>query len=129
MDARLKAGHDTEWEPSVRISTLGDSSALGHVEPACDARCLLVLFTKSRRAGICEWQRYDGCRGRIAATDLFVVPKVGFKLLCCLVFLAHGRRELVQHAVTAHPTAEWVARQGRAERPTNRALWSRHRRA
>jgi transposase InsO family protein len=47
----------------------------------------------------------------IAATDLFVVPTIGFKLLYCLVFLAHGRRELVHHAVTAHPTAEWVARQ------------------
>jgi transposase InsO family protein len=47
----------------------------------------------------------------IAATDLFVVPTIGFKLLYCLVFLAHDRRELVHHAVTAHPTAEWVARQ------------------
>jgi transposase InsO family protein len=47
----------------------------------------------------------------IAATDLFVVPTIGFKLLYCLVVLAHGRRELVHHAVTAHPTAEWVARQ------------------
>jgi transposase InsO family protein len=47
----------------------------------------------------------------IAATDLFVVPTIGFKLLYCLVILAHGRRELVHHAVTAHPTAEWVARQ------------------
>ena len=50
-------------------------------------------------------------RAGIAATDLFVVPTIGFKLLYCLVFLAHGRRELVHHAVTEHPTAEWVARQ------------------
>ena len=47
----------------------------------------------------------------IAAVDMFVVPTIGFKLLYCLAFLAHGRRELVHHAVTAHPTAEWVARQ------------------
>src|SRR5215813_6529364 len=47
----------------------------------------------------------------IAATDLFVVPTIGFKLLYCLVFLAHGRRKLIHYAVTAHPTAEWVARQ------------------
>ena len=47
----------------------------------------------------------------IAAMDLFVVPTIGFKLLYCLVVLAHGRRALVHHAVTAHPTAEWVARQ------------------
>src|SRR5215469_6898175 len=47
----------------------------------------------------------------IAAVDMFVVPTIGFKLLYCLVFLRHGRRELVHHAVTAHPTAEWVAQQ------------------
>jgi hypothetical protein len=47
----------------------------------------------------------------IAAADMFVVPTIGFELLYCMVFLAHGRRELVHHAVTAHPTAEWVARQ------------------
>jgi transposase InsO family protein len=47
----------------------------------------------------------------IAASDLFVVPTIGFKLLYCLVFLTHGRRKLVHHAVTAHPTAEWVAQQ------------------
>ena len=46
----------------------------------------------------------------IAVADMFVVPTMG-KLLYCLVFLTHGRRELVHHAVTAHPTAEWVARQ------------------
>ena len=46
----------------------------------------------------------------IAAADLFVVPTIGFKLVYCLVILAHGWRKLVHHAVTAHPTAEWVAR-------------------
>ena len=45
----------------------------------------------------------------IAATDMFVVPTICFKLLYCLVLLAHGRRELVHHAVTAHPAAAWVA--------------------
>jgi hypothetical protein len=42
----------------------------------------------------------------IAVADLFVVPTIGFKLLYCLVILAHDRRKLVHHAVTAHPTAE-----------------------
>jgi hypothetical protein len=36
----------------------------------------------------------------IAATVLFAVPTIGFKLLHCLLVLAHGRRELVRHAVT-----------------------------
>src|SRR6266478_2995015 len=47
----------------------------------------------------------------IAAADLFVVPTIGFKLLYGLVILGHGRRRLIHYAVTAHPTAEWVARQ------------------
>jgi transposase InsO family protein len=47
----------------------------------------------------------------IAAADLFVVPTIGFKLLYCLFILDHGRRKLVHHAVTAHPTAEWIAQQ------------------
>ena len=47
----------------------------------------------------------------IAAADLFVVPTIGFKLLYCLVILSHGRRKLIYHAATTHPTAEWIARQ------------------
>jgi hypothetical protein len=47
----------------------------------------------------------------IAAVDLFVVPTIGFKLLYCLIVLDHGRRKLIHHAVTAHPTAEWIAQQ------------------
>jgi transposase InsO family protein len=47
----------------------------------------------------------------IAAVDLFVVPTIGFKLLYGLVILGHGRRRLIHYAVTAHPTAEWIARQ------------------
>ncbi len=47
----------------------------------------------------------------IAAADMLAVPMIDFKLLYCMVFLAHVRRQLVHHAVTAHPTAEWVARQ------------------
>jgi transposase InsO family protein len=47
----------------------------------------------------------------IAAVDFFIVPTIGFKLLYCLALLSHGRRQLVHYAVTAHPTAEWVAQQ------------------
>lgn len=36
---------------------------------------------------------------------------LAFKALCVLVFIAHGRRELVHVNVTAHPTAAWVWRQ------------------
>jgi transposase InsO family protein len=45
------------------------------------------------------------------AADLFVVQTLTFKTLYVLLFIAHGRRELVHLAVTAHPTAAWVWRQ------------------
>src|ERR1700693_3052082 len=43
--------------------------------------------------------------------DLFVVPTVSFNLLYVLVIVRLARRELVWINVTAHPTAEWIARQ------------------
>jgi transposase InsO family protein len=48
---------------------------------------------------------------QIAAIDLFVVPTIGFNLLYVLVIVGLARRELVWINVTAHPTAEWIARQ------------------
>src|ERR1700688_3519278 len=47
----------------------------------------------------------------IAAMDLFVVPTIGFDLLYAFVIVRLNRRDLVWINVTAHPTAEWVARQ------------------
>ena len=47
----------------------------------------------------------------IAAMDLFVVPTIGFNLLYAFVIVRLDRRDLVWINVTAHPTAEWVARQ------------------
>src|ERR671928_107763 len=45
------------------------------------------------------------------AADLFTVPTLTFKTLYVLVFIEHGRRELVHLNVTANPTAAWVWRQ------------------
>src|SRR5262244_4134563 len=47
----------------------------------------------------------------IAAVDLFVVPTISFGLLYGLIVIRIARRNLVWVNVTAHPTAEWVARQ------------------
>ena len=47
----------------------------------------------------------------IAAIDLFVVPTISFRLLYGLLVLGHGRRRILWLGVTAHPTAEWIARQ------------------
>jgi transposase InsO family protein len=43
--------------------------------------------------------------------DFLIVPTVGFRLLFVLVILRHERRRLISLSVTAHPTAEWNARQ------------------
>jgi hypothetical protein len=47
----------------------------------------------------------------IASMDLFVVPTVSFRLLYGLLILQHDRRQILWLGVTAHPTAEWIARQ------------------
>ena len=47
----------------------------------------------------------------IASMDLFVVPTASFRLLYGLLILQHGRRQILWLGVTAHPTAEWIARQ------------------
>jgi transposase InsO family protein len=47
----------------------------------------------------------------IASIDMFVVPTVSFRLLYGLVILRHSRRQLLWLGVTAHPNAEWIARQ------------------
>ena len=47
----------------------------------------------------------------LIALDLFTVPTATFRVLFVLVVLSHARRRLVHFNVTAHPTAEWTARQ------------------
>jgi transposase InsO family protein len=47
----------------------------------------------------------------IASIDLFVVPTASFRLLYGFLMLRHDRRQLLFLGVTAHPTAEWIARQ------------------
>jgi transposase InsO family protein len=47
----------------------------------------------------------------LATCDFFVVPTVTFQRLFVLVILPHDRRLIRHVAVTAHPTAEWTARQ------------------
>jgi hypothetical protein len=55
--------------------------------------------------------RKPGIADGIAAMDLFVVPTLSFRLLYGLLILWHGRRQILWLGVTAHPSAEWVARQ------------------
>jgi transposase InsO family protein len=47
----------------------------------------------------------------IWVADLFVVQTLTFQTLFVLLFISHGRRQLVHFRVTGHPTAAWVWRQ------------------
>jgi hypothetical protein len=47
----------------------------------------------------------------LVSLDFFVVPTITFQLLFTFVILSHDGRRLVHFAVTANPTAEWIARQ------------------
>ncbi len=47
----------------------------------------------------------------LVATDFLVVPTVNFRMLFIFVVLAHHRRRVIHFNVSAHPTAEWTARQ------------------
>ena len=55
--------------------------------------------------------------------DLFVIPTIGFKLLYAFVIVRLDRRDLVCINVTAHPTAEWVARQITCAKPIFDQSW------
>jgi transposase InsO family protein len=69
-------------------------------------------MAKRRRPPSQGWKTflYNHADG-IASMDLFVVPTISFRLLYGLLILQHARRELLWLGVTAHPTAEWIARQ------------------
>src|SRR6202049_88914 len=69
-------------------------------------------MAKHRRPPSQGWKTFlrnhaDG----IASIDLFVGPTISFRLLYGLLILRHGRRHMLWLGVTAHPTAEWIARQ------------------
>ena len=49
--------------------------------------------------------------GGIASMVLFVVPALSFRLISSLLILCHGRRQILWLGMTAHPSAEWMARQ------------------
>ena len=57
------------------------------------------------------WAFLANHRPDLWAADLFTVQTLTFKTLYVLLFITHGRRELVHVNVTAHPTATWVWRQ------------------
>ncbi len=69
-------------------------------------------MARSRRPPSQGWKTFlqNHAEG-IASIDLFVVPTVSFRLLYGFLMLRHDRRQILSLGVTAHPTAEWIARQ------------------
>jgi putative transposase len=57
----------------------------------------------------------------LASVDFFVVPTATFRLLYGFLVLRHDRRLVAHFNVTAHPTADWVARQIREAFPFDEA--------
>ncbi|NNE36600.1 MAG: transposase [Rhodothermales bacterium] len=47
----------------------------------------------------------------LIALDFFTVPTAAFRVLFVLVILSHDRRRILHFNATAHPTAQWTARQ------------------
>jgi hypothetical protein len=47
----------------------------------------------------------------IASMDMFIVPTISFRLLYGILIVRLSRRKLLWLGVTAHPNAEWIARQ------------------
>src|ERR1700716_2731022 len=69
-------------------------------------------IARSGRGRSQTWKTFlDNHAAGIGAMDFLIVPTVGFRLLFVLVILRHERRRLISLSVTAHPTAEWIARQ------------------
>jgi putative transposase len=48
---------------------------------------------------------------QLVSVDFFTVPSAFFQVLFVFIVIQHDRRRLVHFNVTAHPTAEWTARQ------------------
>src|SRR6516165_5193126 len=69
-------------------------------------------MTRGRRPPSQGWKTFlRNHADAIASIDLFVVPTISFRLLYGFVVLRHSRRQILWLGVTAHPSAEWIARQ------------------
>jgi hypothetical protein len=69
-------------------------------------------MTRRRRPPSQGWKTFlRNHADSIASMDLFVVPTISFRLLYGFPILRHSRREILWLGVTAHPSAQWIARQ------------------
>ena len=67
---------------------------------------------RGRKPPWATWRAFlDNHLRDAVAIDFFVVPTATFRILFGFIVLTHDRRRVVHFNVTAHPTAEWTARQ------------------
>ena len=69
-------------------------------------------MVRQRKPPSQTWRTFLGNHVKeLVSTDFLVVTTVSFRLLFVFVVLGHHRRRAIHFNVTAHPTAEWTARQ------------------
>ena len=69
-------------------------------------------MSRGRRPPSQSWKTFLRNHAECTASiDFFVVPTATCKLLFGLLIIRHERRQLIHVAVTANPTADWIARQ------------------
>jgi len=61
----------------------------------------------------CGRRPHTICRSRVVASDFFVAVTATFRILYVFAVLEVGTRRILHRNVTAHPTADWTARQFR----------------
>ena len=95
------------WGPKRIASEL---ALLGH---AVGSSTVTRYMARGRHRGRGQgWMTFLRNHMKItAACDFFTVPTATFRSLFVFVVLSHDRRLIRRLAVTAHPTAEWTARQ------------------
>lgn len=77
---------------------------------------------RTRRPPSQTWRTFlDNHVKTLVSVDFFTVPTIRFQILYVFLVLAHERRRIVHFAVTAHPTAEWIAQQIREAFPWDSA--------
>ncbi len=109
---RLSRENVTWGSPRIR----DELAMLGHSVPKSTVERYMVKHRDPKRGQ--GWRTFLQNHMKVtAACDFFVVPTLTFRLLYAFVVLSHDRRRIVHVAVTAHPTAEWTARQIREAFP------------
>ena len=79
-------------------------------------------MVRRRRPPSQTWRTFlDNHLKTMISVDFFTVPTIRFQILNVFLVLAHERRRIVHFAVTAHPTAEWMAQQMREAFPWDSA--------